>query len=111
MQTDTINLCINDAKEYMQKNIEQDLTVEKVAAALHFSAPYFSKIFKDATGFSPYAYLINIRIEQAKKLLIQTTLPISLIANKVGFQSSENFIYCFKQKTNVSPLKFRKLRF
>ena len=111
MQSDAIYSCINDAKEYMQKNMEQDLTVAEIASAVHFSAPYFSKIFKATTGFSPYSYLMNIRIEQAKKLLIQTSFPISLIACKTGFQSTENFIYCFKKKTNITPLKFRKLRF
>ncbi len=91
-QNETINACIADAKDYMQQNLEQDLTVAEIAAAVHFSAPYFSKIFKEATGFSPYSYLMNIRIEQAKKLLIQTAFPISLISCKAGFQSTENSI-------------------
>ena len=108
---DATDACIKDAREFVQKNMDRELSVAEIAASVHFSAPYFSKIFKEATGFSPYDYLTNVRIEQAKKLLIQTSFPISLIACRVGFQSTENFIYCFKKRTGISPLKFRKLSF
>lgn len=102
---------IKKAIAYMEENLEQDLTVAQIASLVHFSAPYFSKVFKGVTGSSPYSYLIDIRIKKAKKLLIQSTLPISVIASETGFQSTENFIYCFKQRNGISPLKFRSLKF
>ena len=106
-----IVLCVNKAKEYIKSNLQSELSVTEIAEQVHFSASYFSRIFKEATGFSPYAYLVNIRIEKAKKLLVQTSLPVFVIATETGFASEANFIYCFKQKLNVSPLQFRKLSF
>lgn len=108
---DNSSLCVQAAKEYMQNNFEQNLTVAQIAKAVHFSASHFSKVFKDSTGDSPYAYLTNIRIAKAKTLLTQTTLPISIVACRVGFNSTENFIYYFKQKTALTPLQFRKTVF
>ena len=91
---------VTEAKRYIKSNIQNELTVEELANAVHLSASHFSKIFKEATGFSPYLYIVNTRIELAKKLLIQTKRPISVIASDVGFGSEANFIYCFKKKIN-----------
>ena len=102
---------VQRAKDFIRENLSSELTVESIAAFVHLSPSHFSKIFRDYTGFSPYAYLINQRIEAAKKLLVETELPISVIAYKVGFGSEANFIYCFGEKMGVSPLKFRNLRF
>ena len=107
--SENITLCVNIAKEYIKNNLQRDLSVTEIAEHIHFSASYFSRIFREATGFSPYAYLVNTRIEKAKKLLVQTSLPVSVIAAETGFASEANFIYCFKQKMNISPLQFRKL--
>lgn len=109
--TGNIAACVNKAKEYIKSNLQRDLKVAEIAEHVHFSASYFSRIFKETTGFSPYAFLLNSRIEKAKKLLIQTALPVSVIASETGFASEANFIYCFKQKLNISPLQFRKLKF
>lgn len=110
-QSENLTVCVDRAKEYIKSNLQRELSVPEIAERVHFSASYFSRIFKERTGFSPYAYLVNSRIEKAKKLLAQTTLPVSVIASETGFASEANFIYCFKQKLNISPLKFRKLSF
>ena len=75
------------------------------------SASYFSKLFKKGTGFSPYDYLLTVRLDRAKELLRQTDDSIENVAFKTGFNSESNFIYFFKKETGVSPLKFRKIKF
>lgn len=99
------------AKGYIKSNLGRDITVDEISSHVHLSASYFSKIFKEATGFSPYAYLLNQRIETAKKLLIQSHKSVELISSETGFGSVANFIYCFNQKMNMTPLKFRKIKF
>lgn len=110
-KSENLAICVDRAKEYIKNNLQHDINVTEIAEQVHFSASYFSKIFKEHTGFSPYAFLLNSRIEKAKKLLVQTSLPVSVIASETGFASEANFIYCFKQKLDISPLKFRKLKF
>ncbi len=102
---------IESAKKYIMQNFDCNITVEKIAKALNMSTSYFSKKFKQATTFSPYDYLLNIRLEKAKEYLLKTDMPISEIAYKTGFNSDANFIYFFKKQTGVSPLKFRKIQF
>ena len=102
---------IETAKKYISDNYNTALTVENIAAAVNMSSSYFSRIFKRATTFSPYDYLLNIRLEKAKALLLKTDLPIYEIAYKTGFNSDANFIYFFKKETSLSPLKFRNISF
>lgn len=99
------------AKEYLKRHMEKEITVEEVAGWVHLSPSYFSKMFKDSTGFSPYDYLLRLRLERAKELLINTGMPVGEIAYRTGFNSQANFIYFFKKQTGFSPLKFRKLQF
>lgn len=61
-------------------------------------------------GQSPYQYLLDFRIRQAKELLInQPELSIQLVATKVGIESTSQFINLFKKRTNYTPKKFRTL--
>lgn len=99
------------AKDYIREYFSQNISVSDIAAKLHISTSYFSKVFKEATAFSPYEYILNIRLEKAKELLLKTVLPVSEIACQTGFQSTSNFIYFFHKETGLSPLKFRKMEF
>lgn len=109
--TGSLASTVREAKVFMEDHLEQDLSVEQIAAAVHFSPSHFSKIFKDATKTSPYEYLLSRRIERAKKLLLQTQLSLNVVAERSGFHSLPHFICAFKQATGLTPLKFRKLNF
>ena len=99
------------AKEFILAHYTSPITVEEIAASVNLSPSYFTKLFKEATSFSPYDYLLHVRLEKAKELLCQTELSISDIAYRTGFHSDANFIYCFKKEISISPLQFRKLSF
>ncbi|MCM1363804.1 MAG: AraC family transcriptional regulator [Faecalibacterium sp.] len=102
---------IESAKEFIKSNYDRHLTLHEIAAAAHMSVSYFSRIFKESAGFSPYDYLLAIRLDKAMELLQKTESSIEIIAYKTGFNSASNFIYFFKKKTGISPLKFRRLKF
>lgn len=102
---------IEAAKKLIISNYNKNLTLCDMANASHMSVSYFSKIFKEATGSSPYDYLLTVRLDKAKEMLRQTDCSIESIAYKTGFNSSSNFIYFFKKETGISPLKFRNLKF
>lgn len=94
----------------IQTNYETNLTVEAIAKKLFVSPQYFSRLFKKFMGQSPYQYLLDFRIRQAKELLINAPdLPVQTVATKVGFDSTSQFIDVFKKRTNYTPKKFRNL--
>ncbi len=102
---------IETAKKYIASNYDKNISISEMADAVHMSVSYFSKIFKESTGFSPYDYLLTVRLDKAKELLKQTDNPIESIAYKTGFNSSSNFICFFKKEAGISPLKFRNVMF
>lgn len=102
---------IETAKRFIISNYTQDLTVEQIAESVNMSVSFFSKLFKESTGFSPYDYLLSVRLDKAKELLQKTDDSVQNIAFKTGFNSTSNFIYFFKKATGLSPLKFRKIEF
>ncbi|MBR1763576.1 MAG: helix-turn-helix transcriptional regulator [Eubacterium sp.] len=102
---------VEGAKEFILNNYQKELMVSDMAKSVSLSPSYFSRVFKKNTAVSPYDYLLSIRLERAKELLVNSDMQISEIAYKTGFKSTSNFIYFFKNETNLSPLKFRKLKF
>ena len=102
---------IEEAKGFINSNFDRDISVNEIAEKVHMSASYFSRIFKEATGFSPYDYLLAVRLDKAKEMLQKTDDSIQNIAYKTGFNSTSNFIYFFKNETGISPLKFRNIKF
>lgn len=101
----------SDAINYISKHYNETITVESIANVVHLSPSQFSRKFKKQTGTSPYDYILSIRLTKAKELLKNTSLSVSEIAYRTGFQSDSNFIYFFKKQEGISPLKFRNILF
>lgn len=99
---------IQTAKRYMENNYATALHLEDIAATVNLSPIYFHSIFSMALGQSPHEYLTKIRIEQAKKLLWDSSVPISDVAERCGFGSQQYFTKIFKKETGSSPGKYRK---
>ena len=102
---------IESAKKFIISNYDQNISVRDIANAAHMSVSYFSKLFKKSMEFSPYDYLLTVRLDKAKEMLQQTEYSVESIAYKTGFNSSSNFVYFFKKETGLSPLKFRNIKF
>jgi AraC-like DNA-binding protein len=99
---------ITRAKEYIQKYQTEDISLTKVARAVHTSSCYFCKLFKRATGLHFTNYVSRLRIEKAKNLLLNPNLRISEIAYEVGFQSLTHFNRVFKRVIGQSPTNYRE---
>ena len=97
-----------DAIEYMQTNLNMNLTVAELAERANHNADYFSRIFLESTGERPLQYLRNKRIERAQVLLSTTEMNFSQIAEETGFENLPYFSKIFKQVTGFSPSHFRK---
>lgn len=98
-------------KDYICENLNENITVKKLADYVHMSTSHFSRVFKQQTGFSPYDYVLISRLNKAKYLLQKTDMTVASIAYEIGFNSESNFIYFFTENEGISPGKFRKLKF
>lgn len=102
---------IQKVKEYIAENLNESLTVCRLAEITNMSVSHFSRVFKQQTGFSPYDYILNSRLNRAKYLLQVTDMTVAAIAYEIGFNSESNFIYFFTENEGISPGKFRKFKF
>ncbi len=83
-------------------------TVQSVASALNVSPNYLSGVLRVLTGQSTQQHIHDKLIEKAKERLTGTTLTVSEIAYELGFEHSQSFSKLFRQKTNVTPLEYRR---
>ena len=96
--------------EYIRIHYEEvDLTNEVIAVKFNYHPYHLNRIFKAYTGKPIHNYLLEYRIQKAKNYLRTTILSVTVIAEKVGFSSYTYFIKLFRERTGVSPLKYRKL--
>lgn len=105
---------IRNANEYVQtalyfihENYMRGISVTDICKRVNLNRTYFAGIFKDHTRMSPIQYLLDTRIESAKRLLCETTRTITEISELVGFKDSINFSIQFKKHLGVSPKKYR----
>jgi AraC-like DNA-binding protein/quercetin dioxygenase-like cupin family protein len=96
------------AVEFMHDHYGQELSSEEIASSAFLSEYHFARLFKDLTGMTPGAYLTNVRLERARKLLGETDQPITRIAGLVGYQSQSHFTRLFKATTGLTPRDYRK---
>lgn len=98
---------VEDIVSYIMDNLDQELSLEDLAAKANLSPFYFSRLFKKETGFSPHDYILTTRINHAKYLLRTSTMSVKDICFTLGFSSESAFCTAFKKKTNSSPGDFR----
>lgn len=99
---------INQAELYILNHLKADLTLAAVAARFGFSPSYFSRLFAAETGKSFKAYVSELRLDFAKKLLIQTSMTVSHICEECGFRDYPNFIRRFTQYAGMTPSAYRQ---
>ena len=93
--------------EYMHENLEDKLTIERLAELARMNRFHFIRAFKHAFGQSPYDFLTDLRITQAKRLLVHTRLSANEIGNQCGFFSASRFSAAFRQNTGMTPSAYR----
>ena len=108
VQNDLDDSLIQEAARYIRANYSSPLTLEAVAKHINISPTYFSKKFKAATGFGYREYLVNVRLQEAARLLLETKLSITEIALKCGFNDSNYFGDVFRRAKGISPMSYRK---
>ncbi|EXJ12492.1 GlxA family transcriptional regulator [Nitrincola nitratireducens] len=95
------------AVELMRNNIEEPLSLEDIAQYANLSRRQLERYFERHLNVSPSKYYIELRLEQAKRLLLQTNMPVIQIAVACGFISPTHFSRAFRKKFGLSPKKIR----
>ncbi|MCL2362013.1 MAG: AraC family transcriptional regulator [Defluviitaleaceae bacterium] len=99
---------ISAAVEYIKLNFTSKISLKSIADHLFISQQYFCRIFKEATGQTPGAYIAYLRIEESKKLLRKPNVNIVDIPEYVGFEGQSYFTKIFKKKTGLTPGQYRR---
>ena len=104
------NFCqpINQAIHYINRNIKDSPTLREVAEVVHLNPSYFSVLFREQTNITFSEFIMRKKIQEAKKLLLKTSLSVDEVAESIGYQSSKYFIKMFKTYEGVTPGKYRK---
>lgn len=100
---------IINVKEYIQEHFTEDLTLSSMAAIAGMSPTAFSRYFHLATGRTLKDYMIDTRLGNAARLLIDTSLNVSEICYKCGFNNLSNFNRLFKTRRGLTPKDFRAM--
>jgi len=91
----------------MRKNPEGDYRIDDLAHQAALSPTHFINLFKRATGLPPIHFLLDCRLEAAKKLLRTSSRPVTEIGLALGFSSSQHFANQFRRATGASPREWR----
>lgn len=102
------NETVNHAIDYILQHINGELSVDDVAAHCHFSKYYFSRMFKEATGESVYAFIRRMKLEQsAFRLKVEPDRTVTDIGCEFGYSPS-NYSWMFRQRYQTNPVDFRR---
>jgi len=96
--------------EYINANLEEDLSLTEIAAVADLSQYHFARAFRTSTGHTPQQYLMQRRIERAKELLAKNDLPIVEISLRTGFKNQSHFTTLFRKYTKFTPKLWRELK-
>jgi AraC family transcriptional regulator len=98
------------AVEYIQDQLDADLTVSGIAQAVGMSPNHFTKLFKESTGQTPYQYVVDARVKKAKELLTTGKFTISEAAHHVGFVDQSHLTRHFKRLFGLPPKRLLSRR-
>ncbi|MEV0963596.1 AraC family transcriptional regulator [Streptomyces sp. NPDC049910] len=109
MTSTAIERAVRNVIQDMHTNLGQDLTIDDMARTAMFSKFHFTRAFRDVTGTSPGRFLSALRLQEAKRLLVDTGFSVADISSQVGYSSVGTFSSRFKACVGVSPSMFREL--
>jgi AraC family transcriptional regulator len=96
------------ATEFINDNLEQDLTLAEIAEAAGLSQFHFARAFRRTTGLTPQQYITQKRIERAKSLLSEGILPLVEVSLRAGFKNQSHFTTLFRKFTRMTPKAWRE---
>ena len=94
---------------YIEENFKDKITIEEAANIVELNPIYLGSLFKKETGLSFSNYVIKVRMESAKKLLVETNYTIAAIGGEVGYKDTRYFSQLFAKTVGIKPALYRRL--
>lgn len=94
---------------FIEENLKEDLTLEKIAAALNYSKFYAARKFKEDTGVTLYQYIRGRRLDEAAADLVETKRSVLEIAFEAGYGSQQAFTQAFHGAYGYTPQEYRRI--
>ncbi len=99
---------VQAGRDYIASNINEPFSLAGAAVCANMSPYHFCRTFKKAYGETPNEFLVKLRINKAKQLLVTENYSISDICDQVGYQSLGSFSSLFQKHVGIAPTQFRK---
>lgn len=107
-QNHSVNGLVKEICAYIRSKSAEDMTLERLADDFHMNHSYLSRLIKKETGHNFRDLLWSYRIEDAKRMLLETRLKANEIAYEVGFKDPAHFSLLFKKHVGLSPMNYRE---
>lgn len=107
LQAKRLNLEVIDS--YIEQHMGRKITVSQLAGCAFLGESQFHTLFKEQTGISPYQYLLEKRLTEARQMLVHSHHSLAYIAQHCGFSSQSLFTQVFSSRLDISPARYRKL--
>lgn len=101
---------VEEVRHYIRNNYAKPLTIQQIAEVVHLSTAYACTLYKRVTGSTILQYLTETRMDAALRLLNESDLPVSVIAQRVGYQDFRYFKQLFQKHTGLSLTTYREQR-
>ena len=98
---------LRQAIDYINDNLDRNIKISDIGKQINISQYYFSRLFRESTGVSPYRYVIQQRVAKAKQLITQNQMTLNDIALECGFSSQTQMTLHFRKLTGLTPKKYR----
>lgn len=95
-------------RELVMTMLAKDLSIGELAQVTGFSKTQFVRLFKNSFACTPYEYILNVRLQEAKTLILNSELPLAVIADAVGFSSQSHMTTAFVRAFDVTPGGLRR---
>ncbi len=107
---DRQHVIVGYVKRHVQQHMgDPDLSLASIAEQLNRSPAYVSAIFSQSTGMKLGSYITSIRMEQARRLLLDPAMPVYMVSEQLGFQDAHYFARVFKKQEGMTPSEYRNL--
>lgn len=97
-----------DLTEWIRGNLQSELTLESLAERVHLSPRHFARKFKAAFGLTPADFVEELRLDEARWLLVNGDDPVSELAQTIGYTSDDTFRRAFERRYGIAPAEYRR---
>jgi AraC family transcriptional regulator len=94
----------------MSEHVAEEFSLDRLAAQAGLSKFHFQRLFKAATGVPPSHYHIDLRMNEARRLMRETKMSVIDVALEVGYANPSHFARLFRRETGLSPSDYRRQR-